>query len=200
MIAHLNGILFKKTTQSIIIDVGGVGYEVSVPLSTFYSLPETDEKVSLQIHTHVKDDSLTLFGFNTSLEKTLFLMLVSVSGIGPKLSINILSGMGPQDLLEAIAHGDAIRLQAIPGIGKKTAERIALELKDRASKALVEMDSSPMPIPQGEDRRTMDDALSALMNLGYPPKSATMAIERAKSRVKEMTLEDLIREALRILS
>jgi len=200
MIAHLNGILFKKTTQSIIIDVGGVGYEVSVPLSTFYSLPETDEKVSLQIHTHVKDDSLTLFGFNTSLEKALFLMLVSVSGIGPKLSVNILSGMGPQDLLGAIAHGDAIRLQAIPGIGKKTAERIALELKDRASKALVEMDISPMPLPQGEDRRTMDDALSALMNLGYPPKSAKMAIERAKSRVKEMTLEDLIREALRILS
>jgi len=200
MIAHLKGILFKKTTQSIIIDVGGVGYEVSVPLSTFYSLPETDEMVSLQIHTHVKDDSLTLFGFNTSLEKALFLMLVSVSGIGPKLSVNILSGMGPQDLLGAIAHGDAIRLQAIPGIGKKTAERIALELKDRASKALVEMDISPMPLPQGEDRRTMDDALSALMNLGYPPKSAKMAIERAKSRVKEMTLEDLIREALRILS
>ncbi|MBL7225066.1 MAG: Holliday junction branch migration protein RuvA [Desulfobacteraceae bacterium] len=200
MIAHLKGILFKKTTQSIIIDVGGVGYEVSVPLSTFYSLPETDESVSLQIHTHVKDDSLTLFGFNTSLEKALFLMLVSVSGIGPKLSVNILSGMGPQDLLEAIAHGDAMRLQAIPGIGKKTAERIALELKDRASKALGEMDISPMPIPRGEDRLTIDDALSALMNLGYSPKSAKMAIERAKSRVKEMTLEDLIREALRILS
>ena len=200
MIAHLKGILFKKTTQSIIIDVGGVGYEVSVPLSTFYSLPETDESVSLQIHTHVKDDSLTLFGFNTSLEKALFLMLVSVSGIGPKLSVNILSGMGPQDLLEAIAHGDAMRLQAIPGIGKKTSERIALELKDRASKALGEMDISPMPLPQGEDRLTMDDALSALMNLGYSPKSAKMAMERAKSRVKEMTLEDLIREALRILS
>jgi len=200
MIAHLKGILFKKTTQSIIIDVGGVGYEVSVPLSTFYSLPEADESVSLQIHTHVKDDSLTLFGFNTSLEKALFLMLVSVSGIGPKLSINILSGMGPQDLLEAIAHGDAIRLQAIPGIGKKTAERIALELKDRASKALGEMDISPMPVFRGKDRIIIEDALSALMNLGYSPKSAKMAIERAKSRVKEMTLEDLIREALRILS
>lgn len=200
MIAHLKGILFKKTTQSIIIDVGGVGYEVSVPLSTFYSLPETDESVSLRIHTHVKDDSLTLFGFNTSLEKTLFLMLVSVSGIGPKLSVNILSGMGPQDLLEAIAHGDAMRLQAIPGIGKKTSERIALELKDRAFKALGEMDISPMPIPQGEDRLLINDALSALMNLGYPPKSAKMAIEKAKSRVKDMTLEDLIREALRILS
>ena len=200
MIAHLKGILFKKTTQSIIIDVGGVGYEVSVPLSTFYSLPETDESVSLRIHTHVKDDSLTLFGFNTSLEKALFLMLVSVSGIGPKLSVNILSGMGPQDLLEAIAHGDAMRLQAIPGIGKKTSERIALELKDRAFKALGEMDISPMPLPKGEDRLTMDDALSALMNLGYSPKSAKMAMERAKSRVKDMTLEDLIREALRILS
>jgi len=200
MIAHLKGILFKKTTQSIIINVGGVGYEVSVPLSTFYSLPETDESVSLQIHTHVKDDSLTLFGFNTSLEKALFLMLVSVSGIGPKLSINILSGMGPQDLLEAIAHGDAIRLQAIPGIGKKTAERIALELKDRASKALGEMDISPVPVSRGKDRVIIEDALSALMNLGYSPKSAKMAIERAKSRVKEMTLEDLIREALRILS
>ena len=200
MIAHLKGILFKKTTQSIIIDVGGVGYEVYVPLSTFYSLPETDESVSLQIHTHVKDDSLTLFGFNTSLEKALFLMLVSVSGIGPKLSVNILSGMGPQDLLEAIAHGDAMRLQAIPGIGKKTAERIALELKDRASKALEEMDISPMPIPRGEERVAIDDALSALMNLGYSPKSAKMAIEKAKSRIKEISLEDLIRDALRILS
>ena len=200
MIAHLKGVLFKKTTQSIIIDVGGVGYEVSVPLSTFYSLPETDESVSLQIHTHVKDDSLTLFGFNTSLEKALFLMLVSVSGIGPKLSVNILSGMGPQDLLEAIAQGDAIRLQAIPGIGKKTAERIALELKDRASKALGEMDIPPMPVSRGEDRVIIEDALSALMNLGYSPKSAKMAIERAKSRVKEMTLEGLIRDALRILS
>ena len=200
MIAHLKGVLFKKTTQSIIIDVGGVGYEVSVPLSTFYSLPETDESVSLQIHTHVKDDSLTLFGFNTSLEKALFLMLVSVSGIGPKLSVNILSGMGPQDLLEAIAHGDAIRLQAIPGIGKKTSERIALELKDRASMTLGEMDISPRPVSRGKDRAVIEDALSALMNLGYPPKSAKMAIEKAKSRAKDMTLEDLIREALRILS
>jgi len=200
MIAHLKGVLFKKTTQSIIIDVGGVGYEVSVPLSTFYSLPETDESISLQIHTHVKDDSLTLFGFNTSLEKALFLMLVSVSGIGPKLSVNILSGMGPQDLLEAIAQGDVMRLQAIPGIGKKTAERIALELKDRASKTLGEMDISPMPVSRVKDRAIIEDALSALMNLGYSPKSAKMAIERAKSRVKEMTLEGLIRDALRILS
>ncbi|MFH1628310.1 MAG: Holliday junction branch migration protein RuvA, partial [Pseudomonadota bacterium] len=183
-----------------IIDVGGVGYEVSVPLSTFYALPDSRERVSLQIYTHVRDDSLTLFGFNTRLEKDLFLMLISVSGIGPKLSLNVLSGIGPQDLLEAIANGDALRLQAIPGVGKKTAERIALELKDRASKVLGEAGISRIPVPQGEDRVILDDSLSALVNLGYSAKSARMAVEKAKSRVEEMTLEGLIREALRILS
>ncbi|MBC8418740.1 MAG: Holliday junction branch migration protein RuvA [Desulfobacterales bacterium] len=200
MIAQLNGVLLQKTTQSIIIDVGGVGYEVSVPLSTFYALPDSRERVSLQIYTHVRDDSLTLFGFNTRLEKDLFLMLISVSGIGPKLSLNVLSGIGPQDLLEAIANGDALRLQAIPGVGKKTAERIALELKDRASKVLGEAGISRIPVPQGEDRVILDDSLSALVNLGYSAKSARMAVEKAKSRVEEMTLEGLIREALRILS
>ena len=133
MISHLSGTLFEKSTQSIIITVNGVGYEVFVPLSTFYTLPEKDEPVSLHIHTHVREDALVLFGFSSRLEKSLFLMLVSVSGIGPKLSANILSGMGAQELLRAIAAGDAHGLQAIPGIGKKTAERIALELKDRAA-------------------------------------------------------------------
>ncbi|MBW1732862.1 MAG: Holliday junction branch migration protein RuvA [Deltaproteobacteria bacterium] len=200
MIAHLQGTLFKKTTQSIIINVGGVGYEVSVPLSTFYSLPETQEEVSLEIHTHVKDDSLTLFGFNTALEKSLFLMLISVSGIGPKLSVNILSGIGPGDLLEAIARGDAVRLQAIPGIGKKTAERIVLELKDRATKTLGEMDAPSLSIPHGESTPLIDDALSALVNLGYSSRSARTAVEGARSHTGEMTLEGLIREALKILS
>ena len=134
MISHLRGTLFEKSTQSIIVDVGGVGYEVFVPLSTYYTLPEHHGPVNLHIHTHVRDDALVLFGFHTKLEKSLFLMLVSVSGIGPKLSANILSGMGPEDLLRAIATGDADRLRAIPGIGKKTAERIALELKERAAR------------------------------------------------------------------
>ena len=200
MIAHLKGILLKKTTQSIIIDVGGVGYEVSVPLSTFYGLPDREERVSLQVYTHVRDDALTLFGFSTRLEKDLFLMLISVSGIGPKLAVNVLSGIGPQDLLEAIANGDALRLQAIPGVGKKTAERIALELKDRAAKALGETDIPPVAAPKGKERLIMDDAFSALVNLGYSAKSAKMAVDKAKSRVGEMTLEGLIREALRTLS
>ena len=120
MISHLSGTLFEKSTQSIIVDVGGVGYEVFVPLSTYYTLPEHHGPVNLHIHTQVRDDALVLFGFHTKLEKNLFLMLVSVSGIGPKLSANILSGMGPEDLLRAIASGDADRLRAIPGIGKKT--------------------------------------------------------------------------------
>jgi holliday junction DNA helicase RuvA len=200
MIAHLNGVLLAKTPQSIIIDVGGVGYQAVVPLSTFYALPETEERVGLLIYTHVRDDALTLFGFHTRLEKDLFLMLISVSGIGPKLAINVLSGIGPQDLLGAIAKGDALRLQAIPGVGKKTAERMALELKDRASKALGDGDMPRVAAPQGEERRTMEDALSALVNLGYSSKSAKMAVDKAQARIGELTLEGLIREALRTLS
>lgn len=200
MIAHLNGHLFKKTTQSVIIEAGGIGYEVLVPLSTFYNLPEKDERVSLHVYTHVREDAFLLFGFYTILEKDLFLMLISVSGIGPKLSLNILSGIGPQDLLMAMARGDAARLQAIPGVGKKTAERIALELKDRASHALARQEVPPLPVYETEDKALIDDALSALVNLGYPAKSAKRAIERAQSSVTEITLEGLIREALRMLA
>ncbi|MBK5099930.1 MAG: Holliday junction branch migration protein RuvA [Desulfobacteraceae bacterium] len=196
----MRGLLIKKTTQSTIIEAGGIGYEVLVPLSTFYSLPEKDERVSLHIFTHVREDALILFGFHTLLEKELFLMLISVSGIGPKLSINILSGIGPQDLLVAIASGDPVRLRAIPGVGKKTAERIALELKDPASKVLAREEIAPLPVPEAKDKGLIDDALSALVNLGYPAKSAKMVVEKARSIAKEMTLEGLIREALRMLA
>ena len=200
MIAHLTGPLLKKTTQSVIIEAGGIGYEVFVPLSTFYTLPEKDEQVSLNIYTHVREDALLLFGFQTRLEKDLFLMLISVSGIGPRLSVNILSGIGPQELLEAIASGDAIRLQAIPGVGKKTAERIALELKDRAYQLVDKEKISPLPAPEGEEKGLVDDALSALFNLGYSQKAAKAAIEKTRSQTREMTLEEIIREALKILA
>jgi Holliday junction DNA helicase RuvA len=200
MIAHLSGPVFRKTTQSVVIEAGGIGYEVFVPLSTFYTLPEKDEKVSLHIYTHVREDALLLFGFQTKLEKELFLMLISVSGIGPKLSINILSGIGPQELLEAIARGDAVRLRAIPGVGKKTAERIALELKERACQLVDHDEMPPLPLLEGEEKGLVDDALSALLNLGYSPKAAKLGIEKARALTKDMTLEGLIREALKVLA
>jgi len=200
MISHLSGTLFEKSTQSIIIQVNGVGYEVFVPLSTFYALPEKEGPVSLHIHTHVREDALVLFGFSTRLEKSLFLMLVSVSGIGPKLSANILSGMGAEELLRAIASGDAPRLQAIPGIGKKTAERIALELKDRAAKFSDNAEILPIPTRDSQTERLMEDALSALINLGYSVKMAKAAIGKAKVLVKDKTLEGLIKESLKILA
>ena len=200
MIAFLRGPLLRKTTQSIIIDAGGIGYEVFIPLSTYYSLPETEEKVSLHIYTHVRDDALLLFGFQTTLEKDLFLMLISVSGIGPKLALNILSGIGPQELIEAIASGDSLRLQAIPGIGKKTSERISLELKDRALKAIGDQEVSVPALSGGQESLIMDDALSALINLGYSARSGTMAIKKAQSLRSNIRLEELIREALKILA
>jgi Holliday junction DNA helicase RuvA len=199
MIAHLSGQLFSKTTQSVLIDAGGIGYEVFVPLSTFYNLPEKDERVSLYIYTHVREDALLLFGFHSQLEKKLFLMLISVSGIGPKLAVNILSGIGPEELLGAMAMGDAARLRAIPGVGKKTAERIALELKDAASK-IERPEASPAPVLEAVDKSIVDDAYSAFLNLGYPAKSAKGAIEKARPLVSEMSLEGLIKEALRVLA
>jgi Holliday junction DNA helicase RuvA len=200
MIALLNGKLLTKTTQTIVVDVAGVGFEVFIPLSTFYALPELHDRVTLQIYTHIRTDILTLFGFHTALEKRLFLMLISVSGIGPKLGLNVLSGIGPQDLLQAMAGSDAARLQAIPGVGKKTAERIALELKDRASKALGDLDLTPDRLIEAEDKHMMEDAVSALTNLGYTPKAAKPAIEKARIKTGEMTLEALIREALKLLA
>jgi Holliday junction DNA helicase RuvA len=184
----------------VIIDNGGIGYEVFIPLSTFYALPEKNETVSLHVYTHVREDALILFGFQTVLEKNIFMMLISVSGIGPKLSINILSGIGPDELLEAMARGDALRLQSIPGVGKKTAERIALELRDKASGITGDLGILPSKAMSGEDKRVLDDALSALLNLGYPAKSAKRAVEKALPMVKEVNLEGLIKEALRLLA
>ncbi len=200
MIAHLTGTVLRKSTQSLIIENKGIGYEVIVPFSTFYALPKEDERVNLHIYTHVREDAIILFGFHTPLEKDIFLMLISVSGIGPKLAINILSGIGPDELLEAMAQGDALRLQAIPGVGKKTAERIALELKDKALKARGDSKALPTGILGDKDEEVYDDALSALLNLGYPAKSAKRAVEKAITQTKDVTLERLIKEALRSLA
>lgn len=200
MIARIKGVLLKKTTESIIIDIKGIGYEVIAPLSTFYAMPEEDEQVSLHIHTHVREDALILFGFKTTLEKKIFRLLISVSGIGPKLAINILSGMGPDELIDAIARGDAVRLQSIPGVGKKTAERMALELKDKAQKMRTDLEFLPSQVTRREDQIILDDALSALLNLGYPAKPAARAVEKAFTGIGKVSLEGVIREALKSLA
>ena len=200
MIAHLTGLLLRKSTQSLVIDAGGIGYEVIIPLSTFYALAEEGERVDLHIYTHVREDALLLFGFYTRLEKDLFLMLLAVSGIGPKLAVNILSGIGPGELQEAMARGDALRLRSIPGVGKKTAERIALELKERALKSLGDREISPMSVAAGQDKELLDDALSALTNLGYHAKSARKALEMVREAQSDISLEVLIREALKKLA
>jgi len=200
MIAHLTGILLQKSTRSLIIDAAGIGYEVVVPLATYYSLPEEKEQVSLHIYTHVREDALMLFGFNTRLEKDLFLMLISVSGIGPKLAVNILSGIGPGELQEAMARGDAFRLRSIPGVGKKTAERIVLELKDRAVESLGDREIVPVSPAEGRDKGLLDDALSALTNLGYQVRPARKALEMVFRTQPDITLEVLIKEALKKLA
>jgi Holliday junction DNA helicase RuvA len=199
MIAHIRGLLQKKSTNAIIIDNGGIGYEIITPLSTFYALPEEEKEVSLHIYTHVREDAFILFGFITELEKKVFKLLISVSGIGPKLGINILSGIGPDELLDAISSGDVAKLQSIPGVGKKTAERLALELKDKALKARGDRDVQPSIKSMRQDRGIFDDAISALVNLGYPSKAANSAVEKACSNVRELTLEGVIKEALRLL-
>ena len=200
MIAHLHGMLLKKTPQSLIIDNAGIGYEVSVPLSTFYALPDETEEVSLHIYTHVKEDALMLFGFYTPLEKGIFLLLISVSGIGPKLSLNILSGIGPEELLGAIARKDAVRLRSIPGVGKKTAERIALELGEKAQLIMGDMKPTLPQIVVGADKKVLDDAVSALLNLGYSAKLAKNAVGKAHSGTEDISLESLIKEALRVMA
>jgi Holliday junction DNA helicase RuvA len=200
MIAHLTGILRNKVPHSLVVENNGIGYEVSVPLSTFYALPEKDEKVSLHIYTHVRDDALMLFGFYTPLEKNIFMLLISVSGIGPKLATNILSGIGPKDLLDAMVHGDAARMQSIPGVGRKIAERIALEVREKAVKIREEHQPLTTPLITRQDDQVYSDVLSALVNLGYSSKSAKEAVDRARAVAKDATLEKLIKEALRILA
>jgi Holliday junction DNA helicase RuvA len=200
MIAHLTGILFSKNPQSIIVDTAGVGYQIFIPLSTFYQLPDEMQKVSLHVYTHVREDMLQLFGFQTEIEKKTFSLLISVSGIGPKLALSILSGIGLGDLLSAIVRADSERITAIPGVGKKTSQRITLELKEKASYLSEEIEVPPREKVEIKNKEIFDDALSALINLGYPSNSAKRAIENVLRKDNEINLETLLKEALRSLA
>ena len=199
MIAYLSGTLFSKNPQSVVVDISGVGYQIFIPLSTFYRLPDEMETVSLHVYTHVREDTLQLFGFQTETEKQVFLLLISISGIGPKVALNILSGMGCEELLSSIVRADSDRISSIPGVGKKTSQRIILELKEKASKLAEGIEAAPEQQVEIRDREMCDDALSALINLGYPSKSAKRAIEAALRKDRGMNIEMLLKEALRNL-
>jgi Holliday junction DNA helicase RuvA len=200
MIAHLTGILFSKSPQSVVVDTAGVGYHIYIPLSTFYQLPDEMEKVSLHVYTHVREDMLQLFGFQTETEKEIFLLLISVSGIGPKLALNILSGIGIAELLSAIVSADSERISAIPGVGKKTSQRITLELKEKVSDIAEGIEVRPREKVQIKNKEIFDDALSALINLGYPSKSAKIVIENVLRNDNDINLDTLLKEALRNLA
>ena len=194
MIAHLKGQLNYKSPEHSILDVNGVGYKVFTPLSTYYALPQLGESVSLRIHTRVREDDLKLFGFLTEEEQSIFEKLITINKVGPKLALGILSGMSPADLLTAVMNKDAARLSAIPGVGKKTAERLALELKDKLTDLAVDMEHRPDADQQDE---FYEDALSALINLGYKKPHAEKALTSAcDQNGKDSSLEDLIKESL----
>ena len=176
----------------------GVGYDVSVPLSTFYGLGEPGSEIALRIHTHVREDALALYGFATGLEQELFERLIGVSGIGPKLALAVLSGIEPPDLVRAIERGDVARLTAIPGVGKKTSERIVLELKDRLPRVQPALGGADAPA--GGAPVVRDDLLSALMNLGYHRPLADKAVDAAIKTAAGGTFEHTLKQALRELA
>ena len=197
MIGFLRGRIADKQLNTLIVDVQGVGYEVHVPLSTFYDAGEQGAEITLRIHTHVREDALQLYGFLTELERQLFERLISVSGIGPKLAIAVLSGMDSRDLLACVQRGDVARLTGIPGIGKKTAERIVLELRDRLAQlpGAAPVDVAPV---NGADR-VRGDLLSALQNLGYHRPQAEKAVDATLQTMSEPTFEHALKAALREL-
>ncbi len=195
MIAQLRGRILEKHPNRIVVDVGGVGYDVFVPLSTFYGLGDAGSDISLRIHTHVREDALALYGFRTILEQDLFERLISVSGIGPKVALGVLSGIEPLELTRAIERSDVARLTAIPGVGRKTSERIVLELKDRLPRAQVEdaVAGEVETAPGG----LRDDVLSALVNLGYHRPLAEKAVAAAIKAVPDGGFEPTLKQALR---
>jgi len=201
VIAYLRGRLFEKHPNRIVIDVNGVGYDVFVPLSTFYGLGDPGSDIAVRIHTHVREDALTLYGFATRLEQELFERLIGVSGIGPKLALAVLSGIEPIELIRAIERGDVARLTAIPGVGKKTSERIVLELKDRLPRAQVAAVAAGAGVPEAPALR--DDVLSALVNLGYHRPLAEKAVDaaiKALGSTSDTGFEHLLKQALRELA
>ena len=204
MIAHLSGTLLAKHATSVIVDVGGVGYEVTIPVTTFYDLGETNAPVRLQIYTHVREEALQLFGFRTLRERELFTLLISVSGIGPKSAVAMLSGMSADEIVTAIRQSNYARITSIPGVGRKTAERLVIELRDKmaalSGPALEEQIAAGGPtVAQSEDA-LREDTLAALLQLGFPRPAAEKAMNGAIQEGGDLSVETLLRRSLRQLS
>lgn len=195
MIARLTGALAVKSPEGLLVDVGGVGYRVTVSLSAFSELPEQGSSVELPIHTHMRESSIELFGFADEAEKALFLQLIAVSGVGPRLALTILSGMPTEDLVGALAEGNVKRLVGIPGIGKRTAERLVVDLQDKVRASASAKSETSSPLARGPE----DEAVSALVNLGYREADADRAV-RDVARDGTGDLAELIRAALKTLS
>ena len=195
MIAKLSGRLLEKSPTRILVEVNGVGYEVQIPLSTFDQLGATGDNTSVLTYLHVREDVLQLFGFATAAEKQLFQHLISVSGIGPKLAQSILSSSPVEMFCQHIAKNDIAALTEIPGIGKKTAERLILELRDRLARWMPEMATSTTPTPSAIEEET----IAALVSLGYTRSSAQKAVEQVKKESGELPVEELIKRALRYI-
>ena len=201
MIALISGKIVYKGISHVIVDVQGVGYRVFIPLTTFYELPEAGQTITLHVHTNVKQDAINLFGFYTVQERDLFQLMISVSGIGPKMSMNILSGISAQELLRAISGGNVGKLVNIPGVGKKMAERLILELKEKVIKKMM-LEETPAADDQHQaNEMIMEDALSALVNLGYKSNVAKDALDKAlRSSDEEMGMDTLLKKTLKILA
>jgi Holliday junction DNA helicase RuvA len=196
MIAHLRGEILRKSPQEVVVDVAGVGYRVLIPVSTFYRLGAEGESVRLLVHTHVREDTLALFGFASRGEQALFERLIEVAGVGPRLAVNILSGIEAGELADALRASDVARLTRIPGVGKKTAERLVLELKDKMPKLAATAEAGEAAPAGG----VKEDLASTLVNLGYSRAEAEKGAERAVRDDGGGPFEDLLRRALRVLS
>ncbi|MDT5270937.1 MAG: holliday junction helicase RuvA [Acidobacteriota bacterium] len=204
MIAHLSGTLLAKHATSVIVDVGGVGYEVTIPVTTFYDLGEPNSPVRLQIYTHVREEALQLFGFRTLRERELFTLLISVSGIGPKSAVAMLSGMSADEIVTAIRQSNFARITSIPGVGRKTAERLVIELRDKmaalSSPALEEQIAAGGPTAAQSEDALREDTLAALLQLGFPKPAAEKVINGAMQEGGDLSVETLLRRSLRQLS
>ena len=205
MIAHLSGTLLSKQATSVIVDVSGVGYEVTIPLSTFYDLEDLGSTVQLRIYTHVREDALQLFGFKTARERELFLKIISVTGIGPKLGITLLSGMSADEMVASIRTNNLARLTLIPGVGRKTAERLIMELREKVAElSSAQLEEEFGAKPEAGSEPTEDtvraDALSALLNLGYQRSGAEKSIDAALSEGGDITVESVLRRSLKKLA